>query len=105
LLAHAGQLLQRGLSVVIEFGSWSRAERVAIRDVARQQGAATELHFLDAPLAELVRRVRQRGGPEAETLASKVLLQSSQRFEQPTPEEIAGFDRYVGPEENWLPTR
>jgi predicted kinase len=101
LLEHAARLLQHGLSVVIEFGSWSRAEREIIRNVARQQGAASELHFLNAPLDELVRRVRQRGGPAAETLASRVLLQESGKFEQPTAEEIASFDRYVAPDEVW----
>jgi len=101
LLAHAGQLLQHGLSVVIEFGSWSRAEREEIRQVAVRNGAATELHYLDAPLDELVRRVRARGGPAAEALASKVLLQDSGRFERPTPQEIACFDRYFGPDDAW----
>jgi predicted kinase len=101
LLAHAGKLLRCGLSVVIEFGSWSRAEREAIRQVATHEGATTELHFLDAPLEELVRRVRERGGPCADILASKVLLQQSTRFERPTPDEIAGFGRYFGPDDEW----
>ncbi|MEY2936249.1 MAG: hypothetical protein RL033_6998 [Pseudomonadota bacterium] len=98
LLQHARQLLRQGVSVVIEFGSWSRTEREGIRQVAQHEGATTELHFLNAPLDELVRRVRQRGGPEAEVLASRVLLQESGKFEPPAPEEIARFDRYVGPD-------
>ena len=99
MLQHARHVLRSGLSVVIEFGSWSRAERDAIRKVGVEEGAATELHFLDAPLDELVRRVRARGGPAAEELASKVLLQESHLFERPTPVETALFDRYVGPDE------
>jgi predicted kinase len=99
MLQHARQLLRSGLSVVIEFGSWSRTERDAIREAGVKEGAATELHFLDAPLDELVRRVRVRGGPAAEELASKVLLQESHLFERPTPAETALFDRYVGPAE------
>jgi predicted kinase len=101
LLAHAGQLLRCGLSVVIEFGSWSRAEREAIRQVAVRAGATSELHYLDAPLDELVRRVLERGGPCADILASKVLLQESSRFERPSADEIAGFDRYFGPADEW----
>jgi len=50
-----------------------------------------------------VRRVRARGGPDADILASKVLLQDSPRFEHPAPEEIARFDRYVGPNDEWAP--
>jgi predicted kinase len=103
LLEHAGRLLRCGLKVVIEFGSWHRAERERIRQVARGAGAAAELHYLNAPLDELVRRVRQRGGPYAEPLASEVLMQQSGRFEQPTPEEIALFDRYCGPGDRWNP--
>jgi predicted kinase len=103
MLEHAGRLLRCGVSVVIEFGSWHRAEREKIRQVAVREGATTELHFVDAPLDELVRRVRNRGGPEAEVLASKVLLESSGRFERPLPEETSVFDRFFGPEDEWEP--
>lgn len=101
MLVHAGNLLRCGASTVVEFGSWSRQERENIRQVAVREGAATELHFVDAPLDELVRRVRARGGPDAEALASQVLLGTSDRFERPGPEEIALFDRYAGPDDPW----
>ena len=97
LLAHASELLRRKLSVVIEFGSWHREERERIRQVAAREGAKSELHFVNAPLDELVRRVRARGGPHAEALATNVLLKDYGKFEEPTPAEIARFDRYVGP--------
>ncbi len=103
MLAHAGNILRCGASTVVEFGSWSRVERESIRQVAVHAGAATELHFLDAPLDELVRRVRARGGPDAEALASQVLPGSSALFERPTAAEIALFDRYVGPDDLWQP--
>ena len=99
LLEHARRVLRAGASVVVEFGSWSREEREVIRHVAVSEGAATELHFVDAPLDELVRRVRERGGPEAEALISDVLIGLSDRFEHPTPDEAAEYDRYVGPED------
>jgi predicted kinase len=101
MLVHAGHILRCGASIVVEFGSWSREERESIRQVAVREGAMTELHFVDAPLDELVRRVRARGGPDAEALATQVLLGSSAQFERPTPDEIALFDRYVGPEDPW----
>jgi predicted kinase len=101
LLEHAARLLRAGVGVIIEFGSWHRAEREAIRQVAVREGAAVELHFLNAPLGELVRRVRNRGGPYADVLASQVLMQESVRFEHPMPDEIALFDRYFGPEDEW----
>ena len=102
MLAHAGTILRAGASVVIEFGSWSREERENIRQVGVRQGATTELHFLDAPLDELARRVRARGGPDDEALAS-LLLGTSDGFERPTADEIALFDRYVGPDDLWRP--
>jgi predicted kinase len=103
MLEHAARLLRAGLSIVVEFGSWHREERERIRKVAVEQGATTELHFLDAPVEELVRRVRERGGPDDEALASKVLLQSSHAFERPRPDEITLFSRYCGPDDEWLP--
>jgi predicted kinase len=103
MLAHAGNILRCGTSTVIEFGSWSRTERENIRQVAVAAGAVTELHFVDAPLDELVRRVRARGGPEAEALASQVLLRTSGQFERPAPEETALFDHYIAPTDPWPP--
>lgn len=103
LLAHAGNLLRAKSSVVVEFGSWSAAERETIRRVAVRERATAELHFLKAPLDELVRRVRKRGGPYAEALASDVLLRDAGKFQEPLPDEIARFDRYVGPNDAWQP--
>jgi predicted kinase len=103
MLVHAERQLQIGVSVIVEFGSWSRRERAAIRQVAVGVHARTELHFLHAPLDELARRVRARGGPEAEALTSDVLLRQHANFEQPSPEEIAQFDHYVGPGSEWHP--
>jgi predicted kinase len=99
LLEHAEQLLRAGVSVIVEFSSWSRAERDAIREVAARTGVPCELHFLDAPLLELERRVRARGGPHATTLAEDVLLKLGHRFERPTEEETALYQRYVGPKD------
>src|SRR5690242_6790808 len=49
----AQELLRAGLVVVIDWGTWARAERDVLRERARQLGAAVELHHLDAPLDEL----------------------------------------------------
>ena len=104
MLSHAAALLRRGVDVVVEFGSWSEAERDGIRRAAAFEGAAAELHFLDAPVEELVRRVRARGGQEAEGLVT-VLVRDASRFEQPSAEEVSRFDRYAGADEQWTPAR
>jgi predicted kinase len=102
MLSHAATLLRANVDVVIEFGSWSRQERSRILQTARSAGAQVDLHFLDAPPDELVRRVRARGGAEAESLVA-LLLQDASKFERPSADEAATFDRYVGPDDVFRP--
>jgi predicted kinase len=101
LLQHAEQLLRAGVSVIVEFASWARTERTAIHEAAVRAGASCELHFVDAPLSELERRVRARGGPHATILVEDVLLKLGHKFERPTEEEAALYDRYVGPHDTY----
>jgi predicted kinase len=87
----AQKILNLGRDVVIEWGTWARSERDALRTAARKLGAAVELHFLDAPVEVLFDRIRQRN---AETPA--ITLDDVQRwadiFERPSPDEMALFD-------------
>ena len=99
MIQHGEILLRAGVSVIVEFGSWSRGERDAIRQIALRTDAATELHFVDAPLAELARRVRERGGPDSKSLLDDVLLKFPEKFERPTADETAQYDVYFGPED------
>jgi predicted kinase len=57
----AQQLLVRGLIVIIEWGTWARSERDALRLGARALGAAVELHVLSASEDELFDRLQRRG--------------------------------------------
>jgi predicted kinase len=54
------RLLELGQIVVIEWGTWGRDERDALREGARALGAAVELRFLNEPLEVLWDRVRAR---------------------------------------------
>ena len=101
LLKHAEQLLRAGVSVIVEFTSWLRRERETIRDVAARNSLACELHFVDAPLDELARRVRARERPHAQVLAEDVLLKLGHQFERPTDEEIEVYQRYIGPSDSY----
>lgn len=56
----AQRLLQLGHVAVIEWGTWGRDERDALRDGARRLGAAVELWVLDEPPEVLWERVRAR---------------------------------------------
>ena len=88
----AQEFLRVGRSVVIEWGTWSRSERDALRTGARALGAAVELHFLDAPLEVLFERIRHRNR-EAPPITLEDLMKWSQLFERPSLEELELFDQ------------
>jgi AAA domain len=45
----AQEILRLGLSVVLDFGLWTRIERDEMRTAARGLGVGVELHYLDVP--------------------------------------------------------
>ena len=53
-------LLTQGQSVILEWGHWARVERDEKRLRARALGVGVELHYLDAPLDELIERAERR---------------------------------------------
>jgi predicted kinase len=87
----AQELLALGLTVIIEWGTWARAERDALRMRARGLGAAVELHLLLAPVDLLLERIERRGS-ENPPIDRDALERWSETFEVPAPEEIALFD-------------
>lgn len=56
----AQDVLVLGLSVVLDFGLWARAERDEMRSAARDLGVGVELHYLDVPIDELWQRIEAR---------------------------------------------
>ena len=87
----AQELLTRGLTVIIEWGTWARSERDTLRLGARAVGAAVELHDLSAPVDVLFDRV-QRRDMEKPPIERDQLLGWVETFQAPTPEEIALYD-------------
>jgi predicted kinase len=85
-------LLALGLTVIIEWGTWGRAERDTLRLGARALGAAVELHYLSAPADALFERIERRG-LEKPPISREVISQWFEMFEAPTPEEMALFDK------------
>jgi predicted kinase len=85
------QLLALGLTVIIEWGTWGRSERDALRLGARALGAAVELHYLSAPEDVLWERI-QRRGQEKPGMEREAVSQWFEMFQAPTPEEMALFD-------------
>ncbi len=56
----ASRALELGMNVILDFGFWAREEREDYRSRAKHLGAGSEVHFLDVPEAELLRRLRER---------------------------------------------
>ncbi|MFC4006355.1 AAA family ATPase [Nonomuraea purpurea] len=96
LWRHAQNLLGLGLTVVLEFGFWSRAERDELRLAARALGAAVELRYLATPLEELHRRLERRNatGEWGTVPISPDLLDhwAATLFDPPGHEELALYD-------------
>ena len=92
-------LLERGVSVVLDYGYWARTERDEKRLAARQLGVNVELHYLDIPIEELVRRVNERNGSggwkNTAPITRKHLLRWSEIIEPPDPAELALFDERI----------
>ncbi|MGA3202569.1 MAG: AAA family ATPase [Bryobacteraceae bacterium] len=87
----AQELLALGLTVIIEWGTWARSERDALRLRARALGAAVELHYVSAPVDVLFDRI-QRRDRENPPIERDAVSRWFQIFEAPTPEELALFD-------------
>jgi predicted kinase len=91
----AQRLLQLGQVVVIEWGTWGRDERDALREGARAWGAAVELHLLDESVDELWERVGSRDMERH--LGGRALTRTDiesclARFQRPDADELALYD-------------
>lgn len=87
----AQKLLTLNLTVIIEWGTWARTERDALRLGARALGAAVELHFLSVSTDVLFERIQPRG-MEKPPIRRDDLLRWVKMFQAPTQEEMALFD-------------
>jgi predicted kinase len=89
-------LLALGHTIVIEWGTWGRWERDALREGARALGAAVELHFLDAPLNVLLDRIRLRNVEHPPITPDEItldyLISCDEQFQRPRAEEMSLFD-------------
>jgi predicted kinase len=56
----AERALALGIDVILDFGFWAREEREDFRTRAKRLGVSSEVHFLDVPSDELLRRLARR---------------------------------------------
>ena len=72
----ASRALVLGTNVILDFGFWAREEREDFRLRAKQLGASSEVHFLDVPEDELMRRLAIRNSQLAQARVPAVLAQA-----------------------------
>jgi predicted kinase len=92
------ELLAHGQSVILEWGHWARAERDEKRLGARALGVGVELHYLAAPLEELIERAERRNA-SGEWTASPMTRAHFEEwaaiFQPPDEQELLLFDEPV----------
>lgn len=87
----ARRTLLLGVDVVLEWGSWGRGERDALRAGAREIGAGFELLFLDVGLDVLLDRLERRNAappPGTFGITADELCRWWPVFERPSEEEL-----------------
>lgn len=87
----AQTVLKLGGTAIIEWGTWARSERDMLRLGARAVGARVELHYLDAPIDELLARVHKRG-TENPPLTRELFDEWERNVQPPTGAEFALYD-------------
>jgi len=91
-------LLTRSQSVILEWGHWARVERDEKRLGARALGVGVELHYLDAPLEDLIERAERRN-ESGEWTAAPITRAHFEKwatiFQPPEEYETLLFDKPV----------
>ena len=87
----ASRALVLGTNVILDFGFWAREEREDYRSRAKQLGARSEVHFLDVPADELLRRLVRRNAqlsPMTFHISEEMMKLWIAFFQKPTPDEL-----------------
>jgi predicted kinase len=85
------ELLVLGLTVIVEWGTWARAERDELRIEAHGLGALVDLYYLSAPPDVLFDRIQQRD-TESPPITRDALENWAKLFQAPSSEELALYD-------------
>jgi predicted kinase len=87
----ASRALELGTNVILDFGFWAREEREDYRSRAKELGASSEVHFLDVPPEELMRRLTARNSqfsPSSFYIPEDMMKPWIDFFQKPTPDEL-----------------
>ncbi len=91
----ASRALALGMNVILDYGFWAREEREDFRSRAKRLGASSELHFLDVPENELLRRLAQRNAQHSSLtfqISEEMMRPWIAFFQKPTPDELQPRD-------------
>lgn len=91
----ASRALALGTSVILDFGFWTREEREDYRSRAKELGASSEVHCLDVPHDELLRRLAQRNTQLSKLsfrIPEEIMKPWIALFQKPTPDELQRRD-------------
>lgn len=91
----ADEFLAHGVSVILDFGFWSKEERDFLRSHARSLGACFEIHFMDTPMELIYSRLesRNRSGRGDIFILSREELDSYLKWWQPPTDAEEGLVR------------
>ena len=87
----ASRVLELGTNVILDYGFWAREEREDYRLRAKQLGVSSEVHYLDAPEDELLRRLEKRNSrPSLESflIPGEAMKPWIAFFQKPTLDEL-----------------
>ena len=87
----ASRALVLGMDVILDFGFWAREEREDFRLRAKKLGAGSEVHYLDVPEGELLRRLALRNSQPSEKsfhIPEGMMRPWIAFFQRPTPDEL-----------------
>ena len=87
-------LLAQGRDVVIEWGTWTRLERVALIAAATEAGHVVSAHVLTPPLETLQWRIAQRNSEQAsgDGLTPEEVAEAADWFEPPDSDELERYE-------------
>ena len=90
----ASRALELGTNVILDFGFWAREEREDYRSRAKALGASSEVHFLDVPPDELMRRLAIRNAQASSSfyIPEDMMKSWLTLFQRPTPDELERRD-------------
>lgn len=92
------ELLLLGVDVILENGLWSREERDNKRLEAEKLGVVTEMHYMDVPFDDLVRRLKVRnvsGGHGTVPVSLEQITEYASLFQAPDQEELVLYTKSV----------